>query len=152
MHEIDEIAHVIQLAIAPVFLLTGVASLLNVLSGRLARIIDRARRLEDRLYGADDVLRKPMIRELDVLAHRGKLMYRAITLSTIAALLVCFVVATLFISSMVHFSVGKVVATLFVAAMISSIGSLMFFVREVFLAIQTFEIGLPRETKTTPPS
>jgi len=144
MHEIDEIAHVIQLAIAPVFLLTGVASLLNVLSGRLARIIDRARRLEDRLPERAEESRQLLIRELDVLAHRGKLMYRAITLSTVAALLVCFVIATLFISSMVHFSVGKIVATLFVAAMAGSIGSLMFFLREVFLAIQTFEIGLPR--------
>jgi hypothetical protein len=49
MNEIDEIAHVIQLSIAPVFLLTGVGTLLNVLSGRLARIIDRARVLEQRL-------------------------------------------------------------------------------------------------------
>jgi len=49
MNEIDEIAHIIQLSIAPVFLLTGVGTLLNVLSGRLARIIDRARVLEQRL-------------------------------------------------------------------------------------------------------
>ena len=74
-------------------------------------------------------------------------MYRAITLSTLAALMVCLVVATLFISAIVHFSVGKVVVVLFVVAMVSSIGSLSFFLREVFLAIQTFEIGLPKTTR-----
>jgi hypothetical protein len=143
MNQFDEIAHVIQLSVAPVFLLTGVATLLNVLSGRLARIVDRARVLEDRLDAAVNNHSHAIVRELLILEKRGKLIYRAITLSTISALMVCFVIASLFASSMLHYSTRFFVGTLFILAMLSSITSLVLFLREVFFAIETFEVGLP---------
>lgn len=89
MNQIDDIAHLIQLSVAPVFLLTGIATLLNVLSGRLARIIDRARVLEQRLDSPDPHHAAVIGNELRVLERRGRLIYHAIKLSTIAALLVC---------------------------------------------------------------
>ncbi len=98
MNQIDEIAHLIQLSIAPVFLLTGVGTLLNVLSGRLARIIDRARVLEQRLDTPHPLHADAIGNELHVLERRGRLIYHAIKLSTISALLVCFVIAALFVS------------------------------------------------------
>ena len=147
MNQPDEIAHIIQLSIAPVFLLTGVGTLLNVLSGRLARIIDRARALEQRLEmkGAPHPL--AIVNELRVLERRGKLIYNAVKLSTISALSVCFVIAALFASSMLRFSVHLIVSGLFIAAMVTSIVSLFLFVREVYFAIETFEIALPAEMR-----
>lgn len=142
MNQFDEIAHIIQLSVAPVFLLTGVATLLNVLSGRLARIVDRARILESRLGTADGTQEGASVNELRILERRGKLIYRAITLSTTSALMVCLVIASLFASSMLHYATRVVVSGMFVAAMLSSIISLILFLREVFLAIETFEIGL----------
>jgi hypothetical protein len=143
MNQIDEIAHLIQLSIAPVFLLTGVGTLLNVLSGRLARIIDRARVLEQRLEAPEPNRVAAIVNELHVLEKRGRLIYHAIKLSTSSALLVCFLIAALFASSMLHYSTRLIVSGLFIAAMLASIVSLTLFLREVYFAIETFEIGLP---------
>ena len=143
MNQIDEIAHLIQLSIAPVFLLTGVGTLLNVLSGRLARIIDRARVLEQRLEAPEPPRAAAIVNELQVLEKRGKLIYHAIKLSTVSALLVCFVIAALFASSMLRYSTRLIVSGLFIAAMLTLIVALTLFLREVYFAIGTFEIGLP---------
>ena len=142
MNDFDKIAHVISLSIAPVFLLSGVGTILSVLSGRLARIVDRARVLEGRLE-ADADHANAIVKELHTLERRGQLIYRAITTSTVSALMVCFVIASLFASSILHHSTRVFVTALFIVAMISSIVSLILFLREVFLAIGTFEIGLP---------
>ena len=101
MNQIDEIAHLIQLSVAPVFLLTGVGTLLNVLSGRLARIIDRARVLEQRLESPEPPHAAAIVNELHVLERRGKLIYHAI----IAAMLTSIVSLTLFLRE-VYFTIG----------------------------------------------
>lgn len=145
MNRIDEIAHLIQLSTAPVFLLMGVGTLLNVLSGRLARIIDRGRTIQ-RLHTDDAPQPSAIAKELCVLKRRGRLIYHAIKLSTASALLVCSVIVTLFASSMMNFSTGLIVSVLFIAAMLASIVSLSVFLREVSLAIETFEIALPGRT------
>ena len=145
MNRIDEIAHVIQLSTAPVFLLMGVGTLLNVLSGRLARIIDRGRTIE-RLNIHDSPQPTALANEWCVLKRRGRLIYHAIKLSTASALLVCSVIVTLFASSMLSFSIRVIVSGLFIAAMFASIVSLSVFLREVSLAIETFEIALPGRT------
>jgi hypothetical protein len=142
VNRIDEIAHVIQLSTAPVFLLMGVGTLLNVLSGRLARIIDRGRTIE-RLNIHDSPQPTALANEWCVLKRRGRLIYHAIKLSTASALLVCSVIVTLFASSMLSFSIRVIVSGLFIAAMLASIVSLSVFLREVSLAIETFEIALP---------
>jgi Protein of unknown function (DUF2721) len=146
MNQIDEIAHLIQLSVAPVFLLTGIGTLLNVLSGRLARIIDRARVLEQRLDTPDPPHAAAIGNELHVLERRGRLIYHAIKLSTTSALLVCLVVAVLFASSMLHYSTRLIISGLFIASMLTSIVSLTLFLREVYFAIETFEISLPAVT------
>jgi hypothetical protein len=143
MNPVDDIAHLIQLSIAPVFLLTGVGTLLNVLSGRLARIIDRARALEQQLEAPDPNRTDVIVNELLVLERRGRLIYHAIKISTSSALLVCFLIAALFASSMLHYSTRLTVSGLFIAAMLASIVRLTLFLREVYFAIDTFEIGLP---------
>ena len=150
MNQVDEIAHLIQLSIAPVFLLTGVGTLLNVLSGRLARIIDRARVLEQRLETPEPPHATAIVNELRVLERRGKLIYNAIKLSTTSALLVCFVIVALFTSSILHYSTRPIVTGLFVAAMLTLIVGLTLFLREVYFAIGTFEIGLPAEAREEP--
>jgi Protein of unknown function (DUF2721) len=149
MNQIDEIAHLIQLSVAPVFLLTGIGTLLNVLSGRLARIIDRARVLEQQLDTPVPHHAAAIGTELHVLERRAELIYHAIKLSTISALLVCFLVAVLFASSMLHHSTRLIISGLFIAAMLASIVSLTLFLREVYFAIETFEIALPAGTRQT---
>ena len=138
---IQDSARVIQLAIAPVFLLTGVSALLGVLSSRLGRTIDRARVLEGLLETADPSRLARMHEELSFLSRRAKLIYRAIALGVITALLICGVIAILFISAFTRVDVSLVVAAIFVAAMAALISTLLLFLREVFLATRVLRIG-----------
>jgi Protein of unknown function (DUF2721) len=141
--KLDVIAHVIQLAIAPVFLLTGIGALLGVMTNRLARIVDRARTLETEHVEADEPHRKRLEAELHELGRRARLANRSITLLVLAALLVCTVIVGLFITAYYAWSpdLTRVVATLFAAAMLALIVGLLTFLREVYIATATLRIG-----------
>src|SRR6478609_11701218 len=95
--QLGEVGHIIQLAVAPVFLLSGIGTNLMVQTTRLARIIDRTRVVEEKLLNASEGERGFDERELSTLYKRSHLINRAITLSTASALLICIVIATLFI-------------------------------------------------------
>ena len=136
-----DIGRVIQLSVAPVFLISGVAALLAVMSGRLARLVDRARILERALSSSDEREQARIQSELSILSRRAKLIYRAITLGTTCALLICFVIASLFVSALGHYPISWIVGALFILAMLSLIAALLFFLREVFLATRALRIG-----------
>ena len=123
------IAHAIQLAIAPVFLLTGIAALLGVMANRLARIIDRARHYEDVWEGLDEDSRKLAREELGYLEHRRHLAAWAINFCTTGALLVCTVIAALFADEFFEADLKWLAGALFVAAMLALIGGLACFLR-----------------------
>lgn len=132
--QLGDISHIIQLAIAPVFLLTGVGTKLSVLTSRLARIIDRSRVLEERLKNASDVEGSETRAELCTLYQRAHLINRAITLSTSCGLLICSVIAALFIGGALKIALGTLIAVLFVLGMFSLIGSFVYLLREIFVA------------------
>ena len=138
-----DIAHLIQTAIAPVFLLTGVASTLGVLTNRLSRIVDRARVLEDRLAGHPG--EGPQLHgELAVLARRARYIYGAISLSTISALLVALVVVTLFTNAFLASELSVLIALLFVGAMVCLSAAYVVFLIEVRIAVAALRIGISR--------
>jgi hypothetical protein len=129
--QISDIGHMIQLAIAPVFLLTGVATKLTVLTNRLGRIIDRTRVLEDRLRaGPNDEYTE----ELDMLYVRSHLINNAITSSTGCGFLVCLVIAMLFLGDSTDIKLDQYIAASFVLAMCGLIFSFIFFLREIFIS------------------
>ncbi|MCA0374829.1 MAG: DUF2721 domain-containing protein [Gemmatimonadetes bacterium] len=138
---VETIAHVIQLAIAPVFLLTGIASMLVVLTNRLGRIIDRARLLEGHLPDLTGEHRALVGDDLRMLSRRARHINRAISLFTLAALLVCVIIAVLFVSAFFARDVSYLVSASFVVAMAALITGLVSFLREVFLATQSLRIG-----------
>jgi hypothetical protein len=129
--QVGDIGHIIQLAIAPVFLLAGVCTKLMVLTNRLARIIDRSRVLEDRL---DVGYNESSLNELDVLYRRSHLINVAIASSTMCGLLVCLVIGMLFIGDTTDVTLDKYIAGLFVLAMAALIGSFVYLLREIFIA------------------
>jgi hypothetical protein len=129
--QISDIGHVIQLAIAPVFLLTGVCTMLMVLTNRLARIIDRSRVLEDRLEIA---FHDPYMDELEVLDRRSHLINYSITLSTTCGFVICLVIALLFLGDTTNLPLDRYVAGLFVLGMFALIGSFAYLLREIFIA------------------
>ena len=132
--QLGDISHIIQLAIAPVFLLSGIGPQLIVLTNRLARIIDRSRDLEQLLRDGSAPDRHESIPELELLYRRTHLINYAITLSTSCALLICMVVAALFVGDALGLELDRLIAGLFVLAMLSLIGSYSFLLREIMIA------------------
>ncbi len=141
------IAHAIQFAVAPVFLLTGIAGLLAVMTNRLARVIDRARFIEQRWKDLGESERSVARAEIGYLERRRKLGASwSINFCTCAALLVCFLIATLFVEELMNANIRWVAGVLFVAAMIALIGGLASFLREVYLATHTMRIDAEKFT------
>jgi len=135
--QISDIGHLIQLAIAPVFLLTGVCTNLMVLINRLARIIDRTRLLEDRLEIADN---EHYNDELEVLYQRSHLINIAVTLSTSCGLLICLIIAMLFLGDATNLPLDKYIAAFFVFGMIALIGSFVYLLREILIASRSMRV------------
>ena len=135
------VAHAVQLAVAPVFLLSGIGAMLAVMTSRLGRIIDRARDLEERLVDASPEFLSSLQTDLRMLSQRAKLIYLAIALCTTTALLVCAVVAFLFVSASLQFDSSVVVALLFIAAMSTFVLGLLCFLREIYVGTVSLRIG-----------
>jgi hypothetical protein len=136
---LTDITRVIQLAIAPVFLLTAIGTLITALNNRLGRVVDRRRVLHDRLRGDADKNAAEDLhdwrREWHLLSRRIRLIYFALLSAGVGALLVCLVVAGAFIGALVATDLSRAVAVLFILAMFAVIGSISMFLREVFLAV-----------------
>lgn len=137
------IAHVIQLAVAPVFLLSGIAALLNVLSNRLSRIVDRARLLEAQFPHAQPERAEGMRVSLRRLAMRARLASFGIGLCTSSAVLISAVVIVLFLGSLLDANLRTLIAVLFIAAMVCLTAGLLCLLREVYLSTYYLRIGEP---------
>ena len=144
---ITDITHVIQLAVAPVFLLTAIGTLIAVLNLRLGRNIDRRRLMEEELRGSTEDKQtdeqRARQRELRLLARRVRLIYFAMLSAGLGALLVCLVVAGSFVGALVAVDISREVAVLFILAMFAVIGCLGLFLREVYLAVTTGRHKIP---------
>lgn len=135
-----DVAHAIQLALAPVFLLTGIGAILNVMAGRLARIIDRGRQLTEHPVPEDLQRGETLQVEFQSLERRRRLTSVAITASTLSALLVCLVVAALFMEVLLQVQLEWLLGTLFTGSAVALVVGLTYFLREVNLAMQTVRI------------
>jgi len=135
--DLTTVAHVIQLAVAPVFLLTGIGAILNVITTRLARIVDRSRVLNSS-NDRDDPARKE---ELAMLGRRERWVHWAVNFCTLSALLICIVIVALFVGSEINIDPSRTIALLFILAMLTLISGLLCFLREVFLATGSWMIG-----------
>ena len=135
------IAHVIQLSVAPVFLLTSIAAILGVMTNRLARVVDRARALEIKLAGAEGAAYNDIHGRLKTLSRRAQLISRAIVLCVVTAVLVCAVIITLFLGAFLSFDAAVPAALLFIAALLAFLLALVGLLREIFLATSSLKIG-----------
>ncbi|MGC4027677.1 MAG: DUF2721 domain-containing protein [Steroidobacteraceae bacterium] len=142
-----EVAHAIQLSLTPVFLLNGVGVLLGVLTNRLARIIDRARTMEQRLPFATGEEEQDLHQQLRLISRRARVINRGITLGTITALLVAAVVAMLFATAFAPFPLGAGIAIVFIVSMGSLIGALWCFLVEIRMATLSLRFGPSRRKK-----
>ena len=130
-----DVTRLIQLAVAPVFLLTAVGTIIGVLSNRLGRVVDRSRALEDRLRQLAPEGQRAVREELNILARRVRLVYASITLAVVCALFVGLLIAVAFVDAFVTLDLSKFIGLLFMGAMLAFIVALMVFLREIFLAV-----------------
>ncbi len=145
-----DIAHLIQVALTPIFLISAVGVILNVMTSRLARIVDRARSIEERIRKKDftgDI--QDLHAMLRVLARRARHMNRAITLITLAALLIALVVVMLFLNAFLHWDLSRFIAIMFIGTMLTMAAALLEFLIEVRIATDSLRIGIIAETQTT---
>lgn len=147
---IVDISQAIQLSIAPVFLLVGIAGFINAFVARLSRVVDRSRVLEELLNDADTDARETALKELSILDRRARLVYVGITLGITTALLVCLLIVTVFLEAFLGVSHAILIGGLFIAAMLSLIGTLVAFLREVFLAVSSLTIGRSKNLAAAP--
>jgi hypothetical protein len=125
---------VIQLAIAPVFLLSAIATIINVLITRLSRAVDRRRTLEEHLSIYQDEHLEQAIVELRMLQKRIVLVLWAVSLAVLAGLLVCLLVGTAFAGAYMGLDLTRGIAILFIAAVLALTGCLILFLREISVA------------------
>jgi hypothetical protein len=133
--QINTISQAIQLAVAPVFLLTGIGAILSVLAHRLGRIVDRARQVDRRMLNLATDDHAGLLRaETTLLWRRIEVINWAIRLSVGSALLICVVVMCLFLGDFALFNVGTLIAWLFVTAMALLILALLLLLFEVSIS------------------
>lgn len=137
---LSTVAETIQTAIAPVFLLAGIGSFLNVLAGRLSRVVDRARALEEVHPTSTGAAHDRHVAELRLLDRRMSVINAALMLSVASAVAVCAVVALLFVAELLNFRGGRVVAATFIVAMAMLTAGFVAFMVEVRLSLRATRI------------
>ncbi|HXA35113.1 MAG TPA: DUF2721 domain-containing protein [Steroidobacteraceae bacterium] len=138
-----DIAHLIQVALTPIFLISAIGVTLNVLTSRLSRIVDRARTIEDVLRGAfPESQAEELHGVLGVLARRARYINAAITFITLSALFIAMVVVMLFVNAFLRWDLAVFIACMFILSMLALCAALLAFLIEVRIATKTLQIGI----------
>jgi hypothetical protein len=134
------VAEIVRLAVAPVFLLSGIGAFLNVCASRLSRIVDRSRDVEPRLLESRGAEHERWIGELQTLDRRMSLVSWAIFLSVLSAMLTCLLVALLFAASLTDTQFGTAIALLFIASMIAIGAGFAVFLAETWVGSRAVRV------------
>jgi hypothetical protein len=138
-----DVAHLIQVALTPIFLISAIGVTLNVLTSRLARIVDRARAMESEVSRPDyQTGGRDLHAALSVMARRAGYINAAITLITLSALFIALVVVMLFVNAFAHWDLAAFIAIMFILSMLSFAAALTAFLIEVRIATTTLQIGI----------
>jgi len=131
--QLTEISHIIQQVFAPALLLAGIGSFLNVMAHRLSRVIDRARQIESEVAaGSEDD--EPLNSARNILSLRARLISLAMGLATATAVIICGLIAMMFVDALLKISLMPLIEVVFIAAMLTLMASLIILIREVFIA------------------
>ena len=137
---VTTVAEIVRLALAPVFLLSGIGAFLNVCASRLSRIVDRSREVEPKLLASRGSEHDRWIRELGILDRRMNLVSWATALSVLSALLTCLVVALLFAATLTRLHLGTAIALLFIASMVAIGSAFAVFLLETRLGARSVRV------------
>ena len=131
---VNTVAEIVRLALAPVFLLSGIGAFLNVLAARLSRIVDRSRHIEPLLLASRGAEHDRWIDALKILDRRMSLINWATGLTVVAAVLTCLVVVLLFAANLVRTRLGDAIALLFIGSMLAIGAGFAVFLLETTIA------------------
>jgi hypothetical protein len=137
---LSTVSATIQAAIAPVFLLAGIGAFLNVMVGRLARIVDRARQIEQLHPRSTGPEHDRHVWELRIIDKRISVINNAIFLCVASGLAICIVVAALFVSRLANWHLGAAVALFFVISMLLLMAGLIYFLVEVRMSLKAIHV------------
>ena len=137
---ISTVAATIQISIAPVFLLAGIAGILIVLVGRMARVVDRARKLEQLHPVSTGAEHERHVWELRLIDRRLAIINTSIWLCVASGIAICLVVALLFGAEIVHLDIGVIVAAAFIMSMLLLTAGLVAFLFEVRLSVRAIRV------------
>jgi MFS family permease len=138
--DLEAVIAVLQTALTPAFLLVAVGSLLNVLTGRLSRIVDRSRDLEERHPKAKGADRVQLVLEMRILQRRMHVVGFSILMSVLSAVVVCIMIGLLFLMGLSHFSMAALIVASFILGLLLLSASLIAFVWEVRLSTHAIRI------------
>lgn len=142
-HSLDELVPILQLAIGPVILISGVGMLLLTFTNRFGRVVDRTRGLVRELAAGPEAATAALLRsQAEILTRRASILRFSITLAAVAALLAGILILLLFLGALLELRVGGVVVLVFAAAVTSLIGSLLTFIRDLNLALTALRLDL----------
>ena len=139
---LNEIVPVLQVAIGPVILISGVGLLLLTMTNRLGRAIDRARLLKAELSKRSDAEREQILAQVNIIYRRARMIRLSITLAALSVLLASALIITLFVAALLHLDLGFFVASLFIVCMGSLFVSLVAFIRDINLSLHALKLEL----------
>jgi hypothetical protein len=145
-----DVAHLIQVALTPIFLISAIGVTLNVLTSRLSRIVDRARSMEAAVCRPDYLPDgRDLHAALAVLARRARYINAAITLIILSALFIALVVVMLFVNAFGHWNFSAFIAILFILSMLALASALTAFLIEVRIATTNLQIGIEAASRNS---
>jgi hypothetical protein len=142
---VHELIPVLQMAIGPVILISGVGLLLLTITNRYGRTIDRARQLVGDLRECSAVDRQRLQGQVEILYHRARLLRLSILLAGVSVLLASLLIIVLFLTALFKLEVGLLLSLVFIACMVSLSGSLVAFIRDINLSLVALKLELGHE-------
>lgn len=139
---LSELVPVLQIAIGPVILISGVGLLLLSMTNRLGRAIDRARILHGEWFQAEPQVQKRITPQLHVLWRRADILRKSIILASLSLLLAACLIITLFAATLLHWDGGAVITCLFVGCLVALIGALILLIWDVNQSLSALRLEL----------
>ncbi|MBI2517065.1 MAG: DUF2721 domain-containing protein [Opitutae bacterium] len=139
---------VIQLAITPVILISGMGALMLTLTGRMGRIVDRTRQLAEQVRAAEGPERGHLESQLDIMWRRARLIRLAVTFNGLSMLVACVLVMAIFLDAMVWHVLAPLMISLFAASILLLSAALVTFLRDIFVALDALHLEVERARST----
>jgi hypothetical protein len=135
---------VIQLAITPVILISGMGALMLTLTNRMGRIVDRTRVLAGQVRAAPAVDRGHLESQLTIMWQRAQLVRRAVTFNGLSMLVACLLVVAIFAGAMLGRDLGPLLLVLFGGSILLVIAALVAFLRDIFVSLHALRLEVER--------